>query len=74
MNDLLKEVFSVVESDSRWFNDAAQYLEDYANQLNDGEKPKWELLAAVYRERAQLIQIAVGKASQNVTTDESSGS
>jgi hypothetical protein len=74
MSDLLNEVFSLMESDARWLNDAAQYFEDYANQLNDGEKPKWELLAAVYRERAQVSQNAVGKAIQNPATDGASAS
>jgi hypothetical protein len=69
MNDLVKEVFSLVESDARWLNDAAQYFEEYASELNDGEKAKWELLAAVYRERAQLSQNAVGKASQSLASD-----
>jgi hypothetical protein len=72
MNDRLKEVFSLVESDARWLNDAAQYFEDYASQLNDGEKAKWELLAAVYRERAQVSQNAVRKSSQNLASDGSS--
>jgi hypothetical protein len=71
MNDLVKEVFSLVESDARWLNDAAQYFEGYASLLNEDEQAKWQLLAAVYRERAQISQNAVGKASQHVATDES---
>jgi hypothetical protein len=56
MNDLLKEVFSVVESDARWLNDAAQFFEEFVAKLKVQEKAEWDLLAAVYRERAQGIQ------------------
>jgi hypothetical protein len=69
MNELLKEAFSQVEGDARWLEDAAQYFEDYASQLNEDEKAKWQLLAAVYRERAQLSEMAVRKVTQSLTAN-----
>jgi hypothetical protein len=65
MEDLLKEAFSLAEADARWLDDAARYFEDYASQLSEGEKAKWQLLAAVYRERAQLSKSVAGKVRQN---------
>lgn len=69
MNEPLKETLSLAEGDARWLEDAAQYFEDYASQLSDAEKPKWQLLAAVYRERAHLCQRLVGKARHGSATD-----
>jgi len=69
MNELLTEALSLVEGDARWLDDVARYFEDYASQLGDGEKAKWELLAAVYRERAWLNQMAVEKVSHSWATD-----
>ncbi len=67
MNELLKEALSLAEGDARWLEDAAQYFEDYASQLSGEEKAKWQLLAAVYRERAQANQSVVGKVRQNLS-------
>ncbi len=67
MNELLKEALSQVEGDARWLDDAAQYFEDYASQLSEDEKAKWQLLAVVYRERAQASQSVVGKVRQNLS-------
>jgi hypothetical protein len=71
MNDLLNEALSLAEGDAKWMEDAARYFEDYASQLIDGEKPKWELLGAVYRERAQVSQSAVGKVRQSLASEDS---
>jgi hypothetical protein len=60
MNERLRAVLSSAEVDPERLDDAAQYFEVYASQLNDDERGKWQLLAAVYRERAQLCQIATG--------------
>jgi hypothetical protein len=60
MNERLREVLSSAEVDAQWLDEAAQYFEAYASQLNDDERGKWQLLAAVYRERAQLCQISTG--------------
>jgi hypothetical protein len=69
MNELLKEALSLAEGDARWLEDAAQYFEDYASQLSDAEKAKWQLLAAVYRERAHACQGLAGKARHGFATD-----
>ncbi len=53
LDELLKEVLSVVEEDVQWWNDAAEYCEDFASNLPEEERVKWELLAAGYRERAK---------------------
>ncbi|HWO30216.1 MAG TPA: hypothetical protein VNO32_15595 [Candidatus Acidoferrum sp.] len=74
MNELLREALSLAEGDARWLDDAARYFEDHASQLSDGEKSKWELLAAVYRERAQVSRNVAGKVSQDLATDGSSAS
>jgi hypothetical protein len=53
LEELLKEVLSFVEGDVRWWDEAAQHVEELASGLPETEKTKWQLLAAVYRERAQ---------------------
>jgi hypothetical protein len=52
MEDVLKEVLTFVEGDARWWDEAAQHVEDLANNLPEIERPKWQLLVAVYHERA----------------------
>jgi hypothetical protein len=54
MEDLLKEVLTFAEGTGRWLNEAAQHFENLAAQLAAEEKAKLHLLAAVYRERAQI--------------------
>lgn len=53
MEELLKEVLSFVEGDVRWWDEAAQHLEELASGLPEMEQAKWQLLVAVYRERAR---------------------
>ncbi|HWO32653.1 MAG TPA: hypothetical protein VNO32_27975 [Candidatus Acidoferrum sp.] len=53
MDQLLNEVLSFVEGDVRWWDEAAQRVEELASGLPEAERAKWDLLAAVYRERAQ---------------------
>jgi hypothetical protein len=50
---LLKEVLSFVERDARWWDEAAQHVEELASGLPEAERTKWDLLAAVYHERAK---------------------
>jgi len=53
LEELLKEVLSFVEGDARWWNEAAQHVEELASSLPEPEKTKWALLSAVYQERAK---------------------
>jgi hypothetical protein len=50
LEELLKEVLSFVEGDVRWWNEAAQHVEELGSGLREAERTKWQLLAAVYRE------------------------
>jgi hypothetical protein len=61
MQQPLNEVLSLAESNATWLDDAAQHFEQFAAQLEEVEKAQWQLLAAVYRERAQTIQSEVEK-------------
>ena len=70
MGDLLREVLSFVEGDSKWWDDAAQQCESIAKDLSFEDQAKWHLLCAVYRERAQahrelVKSIRVRQASGN---------
>jgi hypothetical protein len=60
LEELLKEVLSFVEGGVRWWDQAAQHVEELASRLPAVEKTKWQLLAAVYRERAQAHTELVG--------------
>jgi hypothetical protein len=53
LEELLKEVLSFVEGDVRWWDEAAQHVEELASGLPDAEKARWQLLVAVYHERAR---------------------
>jgi hypothetical protein len=53
LEELLKEVLSFVEGDVRWWDEAAQHVEELANALPELQRTKWNLLAAVYHERAK---------------------
>ena len=64
MEDMLKEVLTFVEGDARWWDEAAQHVEDMASNLPEIEKPKWQLLAVVYHERAKAHRELVEKARQ----------
>jgi hypothetical protein len=60
LEKLLKEVLSFVEGDVRWWDEAAQHVEELASGLPAAERTKWDLLAAVYRERARAHTDLVG--------------
>jgi CHAD domain-containing protein len=53
LEELLKEVLSFVEGDVRWWDEAAQHVEELARALPESKRTKWNLLAAVYHERAK---------------------
>ena len=61
MEELLKEVLSFVEGDARWWDEAAQHVEELASGLPEAVRTKWDLLAAVYHERAKAHTELVGK-------------
>jgi hypothetical protein len=61
MENLLKEVLSFVEGDSRWWEDAARQCNELASKLSPVEKAKWDLLCAVYYERAKAHRELVTK-------------
>jgi hypothetical protein len=60
LEELLKEVLSFVEGDVRWWDEAAQRVEELASGLPEAERVKWDLLAAVYHERARAHSELVG--------------
>jgi hypothetical protein len=71
MKEQLREVLSAAEGDASWLNNAAQFFEDFAANLKAGEKAEWDLLAAVYRERAQVMQSLAEKMRQSLVGDSS---
>ena len=61
MRDGLSELLLLAEEDIKWLGDAAQHFEEEANRRDEPNKSHLALLAAVYRERADLHQTAVEK-------------
>jgi hypothetical protein len=61
LEDLLKEVLSFFEGDARWWDEAAQQVEELASGLPEAERAKWDLLTAVHRERAKAHTELVGR-------------
>ncbi len=56
------EAISLIESNTRFWYDAAQYCENLAQALSDEQRQReLELLAAVYRERAEINTEAIKK-------------
>ena len=59
---LSDEILSLVESDTRFWNDTAERCEHVAGIVADErEKREWELMAAVYRERVNIHAAFVAK-------------
>lgn len=48
-----QEVFEILEENVRWWEQAAVTCEHTAARLLEGEKEGWQLMGAVYRERAE---------------------
>jgi hypothetical protein len=69
MEDLLKEVLAFAEGTGKWLNEAAQHFENLAAQLAEDEKPKWQLLAAVYRERAHMGGGLIAKTRESLAAE-----
>jgi hypothetical protein len=69
MNELVKEVLSLAETEARWLDDSARNFELVAIELRQEEKAEWDLLASTYRERAQAIQCTIEKARENFADD-----
>jgi hypothetical protein len=61
VSELFKEVLSIVECEVRWLEHAAQPYELFGGERRDAEKPAWDLLAAVYRDRARFHQALAAK-------------
>jgi hypothetical protein len=72
MQQPLKEILSLAESNATWLEDAAQHFEQFAAQLHDVEKAQWQLLATVYREKAQAIQSDAEKVCESLSSDDRS--
>jgi len=53
VDNLFREVCTLLREDEWWLNDAAGKWESIATSV-DGKKAGFELLAAVYRERAMI--------------------
>jgi hypothetical protein len=72
---LSEEILSLIESDTRFWNDAAQRCEHIAGTVADErEKREWELMAAVYRERVKMHAVFVEKLRERLDGSVSSGS
>jgi hypothetical protein len=69
MQQPLKGMLSLAESNATWLEDAAQHFEEFAAQLHDVEKAQWQLLAVVYREKAQTIQSEAEQVRENLASD-----
>jgi hypothetical protein len=74
MDELLKEVLSLTESTATWIESAAEHFEQLAAKFHAEEKAKWELLAAVYREKAQGIHSEAEKVRASLGSDSPSES
>ncbi|HXN26036.1 MAG TPA: hypothetical protein VN902_02875 [Candidatus Acidoferrales bacterium] len=69
MSERLKEFLSLVESESKRLDEAARNFEQLAAKLKEEEKAEWDLLAAIYRERAQAIQSFAERMRQSLVAD-----
>ena len=59
MRDGLNELLLLAEEDITWLGDAAKRFEEEASKREEPEKSTLRLLAAVYRERAEMHQALV---------------
>jgi hypothetical protein len=60
----LAELLAFVESNAKWWDDVAQQCERVSKKLRPEEAAQYDLLCAVYRERAQLHRGLVAKYRQ----------
>lgn len=68
MGELFEEVLSLLEGDAKWWGDAAEHCEELTSNLSAEEKAKWQLLVAVYQERAKVHRELVAKMRQRSFT------
>jgi hypothetical protein len=74
-DSLSVEILALVESDTRFWNDAADRCEHIAGTVADErEKREWELMAAVYRERVKMHTVFVTKLRERIDGSISSSS
>jgi hypothetical protein len=64
VQELLRELLTFVEGNSKWWEEAAQNCADLANKRSDEEAAWLFLLCAVYHERAKLHRNIVAKMRQ----------
>jgi len=67
MSEQLQEALSLIRTDVKCLEDAARHIEELASKLDPKEKVKWDLVAAVYRERATLHRDMLRHLSDRVT-------
>ena len=53
MDLAMQGMFEILEENVRWWEQAAVTCEHTATRLPTGEKEGWQLMGAVYRERAE---------------------
>jgi hypothetical protein len=75
METSMHNILEILEENVNWWEQAAITCEQAATRLPTGEKEGWQLMGAVYRERAekhahlveQLRQANVGRATSPVS-------
>jgi hypothetical protein len=67
VSEQLQEALSLIKTDVKCLEDAARHIEELASKLDPKEKVKWDLVAAVYRERATLHKDMLRTLSGRVT-------
>jgi hypothetical protein len=71
MDASMQNILEILEENVNWWEQAAVTCEDTASRLATGEKEGWQLMGAVYRERAakhtrlveQLREATMGRAA-----------
>jgi hypothetical protein len=67
VSEQLQEALSLIKTDVKCLEDAARHIEELASKLDPKERPQWDLVAAVYRERATLHKDMLRTLSNRVT-------
>jgi len=49
------DILEILDQNAKWWEQAAVTCERTAAQYSNGQKEEWELMAAVYQERAQKV-------------------
>jgi hypothetical protein len=70
MHKSVEEILSLAEDDAKLMEETARKFQQYAANLNnEEEKAEFEMLAAAYRERAQVIQRIKRKVRESFADD-----